>query len=240
MAETFQFSCSGSATAAVLCEIGTTAVQCLTEGGCTWENFIQEFLDPYDLWFSRVFQGRPKVGPHSATDCDALFLIPSSNPLISQWGIGIRLLEAQGCPVSASGGPCRTGFNRLATAALTDLHRQFGPATGSNLWAGYSKTFVARNPCSSKVAIAGRVVLDQYYVRAVRSGLLDPKTGFPPVAGKPKCPPGFHFDPKTERCVADPKQVCPPGTIGIPPLCKPITRKPVPPRGGCNCGGTYG
>src|SRR5271166_5691535 len=55
----------------------------------------------YEIWLD-FFPARPKVGKDSASDDTALFYIPSANPIIALWGVGIRDLESQGIPTSAS------------------------------------------------------------------------------------------------------------------------------------------
>src|SRR5581483_9550446 len=60
------------------------------------------FLLIFDEFFGQIFSGRPKLGKDSATDDVALFFIPSPNPVIKLWGMGIRILEAQGIPLSTS------------------------------------------------------------------------------------------------------------------------------------------
>src|SRR5260370_9066960 len=115
-----------------------------------------QMLDHFDLWFDHVFTGRPKVGFHSATDSVALFLIPSPNPIIALWGVGIRQLEAVGCPISASGGPCVTGYRKLATPAPADLVTQFGPSAGSTYFSQDAYLQSLHNPASHPAAPPGR------------------------------------------------------------------------------------
>lgn len=169
-----------SAAWSVAGEFGATVLQdCVFSDKCNWLSLIRDFLDPWGLWFANVFGGKPRVGPDSETDCVALFFIASGNPVIQTWGLGMRLIEAQGCAISAQRGPCIAAFRRLALGVQVDLNSQFGVAQGRVLFAGYSKTLVAHNPCSSRAAIAARQALDNFYVDAVRLGRINPATGFP-------------------------------------------------------------
>lgn len=183
--------CQYSGVCSEVASLGIAAFQaCVLDGNCTWLNLVRQFLDPYDLWFNTFFQGRPRVGEHSATDCLALFLIPSGNPVIQTWGMGIRIAEGLGCSISQASGPCISLHRRMAASARADLHSQFGVSQGEVLFSGYSKALVADNPCSSRIALRGRVVLDTYYANAVRSGFIDPVTGFPYPRKPPPPTPG--------------------------------------------------
>lgn len=163
-----------------------------------WRKFLQLWLDPFDLWFDKVFSGRPKLGKDSATDSVALFLIPSANPVVSMWGMGVRALEAQGIPLSTSNPVNRLKYQNLARAVAQDLLAQFGSTQGTQIFAQLA-TLVLRcpHPDSSRTCIAQRVkYVDQPYFAAVQSGRLDPKTGFP------HCPTGFHRE--SGKCVRNP------------------------------------
>lgn len=181
-----------------------------------WRGFLQTWLDPFDLWFDKIFSGRPKVGIHSATDSVALFLIPAANPVLSLWGIGIRLLEGQGIPLSVSGGAGQVEYRKLAAGVLTDLQKQFGPAKGANQWETIGSLVLhCQNPASNRRCIADRIAfLDSPYNLAILDGELDPHTGF-----KPHCPKGFHFDKKTEACVKDVPIHCPAGFHLLDGVC---------------------
>ncbi len=251
--------------------LAVNASICAAAGGETFglaclAAVLDVFRLAFDLFYGTLFPSRAKIGPNSATDSVALFFLPSSNPVIALWGIGIRRFEAAGCALSSATGPCIVGFRRLATAVQHDLVKQLG-AAGNTYFQQYTYLSGLHNPASNRVAIAARDIVDSHYDLAVKQGKLDPHTGFPPVAKPPppkkqcppglvfdpkteqcvkpppaaKCPPGLVFDPKTERCVKPPPAAhCPPGFLGIPPLCKPASGKPVPVRDGCKCGGTYG
>ncbi len=217
-------------------------------GKCTWESFIQLLLDPWDLWFSSLFKGRPKVGIDSATDSDALFLLPSANPVVALWGLGIRELEALGIPISVSGGPGVATYQRLGANAQADLIRQFGQPEGGNLFSQYATLILqCTNPASNAACIATRAILDSHYPAAIKAGRIDPGTGFPPVTTPPlpTCRPGTHrvgevcracdYAPDVNPC-PPPLQVppqCPPGsqfdprtekcTVAVRPVCPPNT-----------------
>lgn len=151
-----------------------------------WRAFFQLWLDPFDVWFTRVFSGRPKVGHASATDSIALFLLQSPNPVLRLWGIGIRLQEARGIPLSTGNPIERQRYIHLAEAVLTDLRAQF-PNSATSIW-NHLGTLVLHcdNPASNRRCIASRATyVDQPYNQAVASGWIDPATGFPfpPAAG---------------------------------------------------------
>jgi hypothetical protein len=177
----------------------------------------------FDL-FQALFPSRPKVGKDSASDDTALFFIPSANPVIALWGMGIRDLESQGIPTSASGGVGAQKQYDLAKAVANDLIKQFSgpnagkvtfggvPITGQNLFPLYHQLgFVANHPDSNSLALHERVQLDKLYTDLVTMKLIDPKTGFPPAKPPPppKCPAGYHWD--GTRCVKDPVKPPPPG-----------------------------
>ena len=251
---------SGLAVDGALCAVGgveTLGLSCLLA-------VVDIFRLVFDLFFANIFVGRPKVGKDSATDAAALFLIPSANPVVALWGMGIRNLEAIGCFLSGAG-PCAQAFTNLASAALFDLQKQFGGQVGMAYFQQYAQLLKLQNPDSSKTAIAARSAIDAHYPDAVKRGLINPQTGFAidacapgmrlvgqvcrpcaydptvnpcPTPPKIKCPPGSQFDPKTEQCLQPqpppPPQICPPGTTGRYPVCVPTGGKPVPPSG-CNC-----
>ncbi len=217
-------------------------------GTCTWESFIQLLLDPWDLWFSNLFKGRPKVGIDSATDSDALFLLGSINPVVRLWGLGIRELEALGIPISASG-IGQTAYVSLAANAQADLERQFGQAQGSNLFAQYAALILhCTNPASNAACIATRETLDQQYQQAVNAKTIDPQTGFPilppTVIRVPTCLPGQHpvgqvcracsYDPTVNPCAPSipPPPQCPTGTQ-FDPATEKCTAPPPPPPPQC-------
>lgn len=191
---------------AVLC-VSTATLDC-------WKLIIDVFLDVFDI-FQTFFPSRPKVGKDSASDDTALFFIPSANPIIQLWGAGIRNLESQGIPTSASGGAGYQANLKLASAVLADLQRQFDgpnagkvtfgglPVTGSNLFALYHQLgFNANHPDSNATAIHQRTLLDNLYTQLVNQKGIDPKTGFPPPPPQtPTCPPGQHWD--GTKCVPD-------------------------------------
>lgn len=190
-------------------------------------NCFQAIISAFELiWdaFQAFFPTRPKVGKDSASDDTALFFIPSANPIIALWGVGIRDLESQGIPTSASGGAGYQANLKLASAVLADLQRQFDgtnagkvtfgglPVTGANLFALYHQLgFNANHPDSNATAIHQRTLLDNLYTQLVNQKGIDPKTGFPPPPTKqPTCPPGQHWD--GTKCVPDTtKTVLPPG-----------------------------
>lgn len=81
----------------IFSQLVTAAIKaCVFQSECTFQKWLQDWLDPYDLWFDRVFTGRPKVGKDSASDSTALFYLPSANPVVAAFGGSIRALEAQG------------------------------------------------------------------------------------------------------------------------------------------------
>jgi len=185
--------------------IPETCASCGPETGfagcvaCAGE-LIAVFLLDFFAWFIQFFgAGRPRVGPDSATDCIALFLIPSSNPVIANWGIGIRMLEGLGCAISGAG-PCLTAYENLARAVQHDLELQFPgrellvkgdpwTTSGAKLFAQYSEViFGSGNPCASRIAIADRVYLDKFYTDDITRGRLDKQSGFP------KCGAGLWFN----------------------------------------------
>ncbi|HZQ92917.1 MAG TPA: hypothetical protein VFA60_14075, partial [Terriglobales bacterium] len=100
---------------------------------------VDVFLLIFDEFFGQIFSGRPKLGKDSATDDVALFFIPSPNPVIKLWGMGIRILEAQGIPLSTSNPTARQKYIDLATAVRADLVRQFGALDGAKLYTGYAQ-----------------------------------------------------------------------------------------------------
>jgi hypothetical protein len=184
----------------------------------------------YDLYLD-LFPSRPKVGKDSASDDTALFFIPSSNPVIALWGVGIRSLEAQGIPTSVSGGPGYTAELNLANAVLADLKKQYDapgapqftvngvPANGTQIFDWYHLLgFQTNHPDSNAAVIQQRELLDRTYDDMVNSGFIDPQTGFPkpppgppPPPPPPKCPPGYQWDPVAQRCSPIPPKPCPPG-----------------------------
>src|SRR5579859_7978022 len=99
---------------------------------------LDVFTLVFDLFFARIFSGRPKVGKDSATDDVALFFIPSQNPVVTLWGMGIRLLEAKGLPISTSNPAGRQHYVKLAAAAQADLVRQFGAHAGATYYSQYA------------------------------------------------------------------------------------------------------
>jgi hypothetical protein len=112
----------------------------------------QALLDPtgFFSWFASLFGGRPKLGPDSATDNIAISLLASVNPVLRLYGAGIRALEAQGIPVSASSGAGRTLLNQLAARTASDIYWQFGPTEGPKYWrsvVGYVFNFCSAGPC---------------------------------------------------------------------------------------------
>jgi hypothetical protein len=180
----------------------------------------------YEVWLD-FFPSRPKVGKDSASDDTALFLIPSANPVVALWGIGIRDLEAQGIPTSASGGAGYAAQLALANAALADLKKQFDTPAGRDLevngvqvngnvmfgWYHYLG-YELPNPDSNRTAINNRIILDSKYTLLVQQGFLDPTTGFPPKAPPPpppKCPAGEVWDPILQMCVPQAPPPPPPG-----------------------------
>ena len=169
----------------------------------------------FDAW-AAFFPSRPKVGKDSASDDTALFYIPSANPIIALWGIGIRDLESQGIPTSASGGSGYTAQLNLANAALTDLKTQFdtpagaalqfqgAPVTGQAVFGMYHFLgFQMNHPDSNSTAITARTTLDNLYLQLVAEGAIDPDTGFPPpnLTTPQKCPAGYIFDATAQKCV---------------------------------------
>jgi hypothetical protein len=74
--------------------------------------------------FDDLFGGRPKLGPDSATDNTALALLHSKDPIVKQWGKGIRILERQGYPTSVSGGIGQQRYGSLNLAMKNALVRQ--------------------------------------------------------------------------------------------------------------------
>jgi len=146
------------------------------------------FLDLFVNFIAKVFPSRPKVGLDSATDCFALFLIPSANPVIAQWGMGVRMLEALGLPISSSGGEGLAAYTAIASAAWLDLGRQFGSA-GTTYFEQYLYLASRGNACSSAALINARTKIDQHYKDAVAQGKINPNTGFP---AQVPCPKGTH------------------------------------------------
>lgn len=204
----------------------------------------------YDI-YQTFFPSRPKVGKDSASDDTALFFIPSSNPVIALWGIGIRDLEAQGIPTSVSGGPGLTAQYNLANAVLADLKKQFDgpgapklnidgvPATGQQVFDWYHLLGLeTANPDSDAAAIAQRAKIDALYTSLVESGWVDPETGFPKPTSKPppgKCPVGQYWD--GTKCVPLPTTgipTCAPGYYWTGSQCAPR-----PPSGTPTCNAGY-
>jgi hypothetical protein len=177
--------------------------------------------------FQAFFPSRPKVGKDSASDDTALFFIPSTNPTIALWGIGIRDLETQGIPTSASGGSGYTAQLNLANAVLADLKAQFDPpgapkltlqgvaATGTQVFAWYHKLgFEVNHPDSNATAIQERIKVDNLYHQLVVQKWIDPLTGFPfkvPPPPPNPCPAGQHWDAALGKCVPDAPPPPPPG-----------------------------
>jgi hypothetical protein len=216
--------CEGSAIGALLCAIAEAALSCLTDihgGSCTWKTLMQEFLDPFDLWFSSAFTGRAKAGKDSATDDVALFLIASANPIVQSWGAAIRIYEAIGGCYLSGAGPCATAFKKANSAFVTDMGKQWafnGPGYGITMAQNYGKLAALKNPDSNTGAINSRKILDNIYLAAVEKGQIDPSTGFPPLATKPPvCPTGQVL--VNDKCQPIPKQQCPPGQINLNGTC---------------------
>jgi hypothetical protein len=205
--------CQASAAANFVCQAAVDGVQCILEGGCTITAWVKSMLDPWGLWYDRVFKGRAKVGIDSATDDVALFLIPSPNPVIRFWGVGIRVFEAQRCTLSGSGASqCVTGLRNLATRVRADLTQQFGQAEGDLLFQQYAYLTTLKNPDSNTLAIRARGTLDRRYNDAVRQGKLDPRTGMPPRRRPPNCPPCFSV-----AILPDATYKCLPNVACVPP-----------------------
>lgn len=148
--------------------------------GIPWLGLVTQFLGDFITWAASFFSGRPAVGPDSATDDVALLFVPSANPFVSMWGMGIRSLEAQGIPLSTSDPVNQAKFEKLAAAVLADLQAQFGQNPGLEAFNLYKQASEFNHPDSNANAIALREQADQLYTKAVANGTLDPKTGLPP------------------------------------------------------------
>lgn len=180
-------------------DLAVSLGQCAGTEGLYLPACIRAVFDLFQLAFelfgAQVLQGRPKLGKDSATDDVALFLIPSTNPVIRLWGFAIRALEAKGIPLSA-GGLGHTQYVKLATAVQKDLARQKLKSTiaGFTLFDEYAQLVLkANHPDSNREAIAQRAILDRVYENAVLLKAIDPKTGYPPTIGPP--PPPEPTDP---------------------------------------------
>lgn len=160
---------------------------------------VDIFLLVFDLFGLSIFQGRAPLGKDSATDDVALFFIPASNPVVSLWGMGVRILEAQGIPLSTSNPALRQKYINLAASVQKDLERQF--KNGATMFIQYGYLSSLKNPDSNGAALSARQTLDKLYTDAVVRGGIDPKTGFPPPGQppydptKPPPPPGPTSDP---------------------------------------------
>jgi hypothetical protein len=89
-----------------------------------WVGFIQAALDPTGLFtaaFDAIFGGRSKLGPDSATDNVAVTFLYSSQRYIRAWGIGVRILERQGIPISVGQPAWDKYYGALQNAVLDDL-----------------------------------------------------------------------------------------------------------------------
>ena len=190
---------------------------------------VDLILVGFDIW-QTFFPSRPKVGLDSASDDTALFFIPSANPVIALWGIGIRDLEGLGIPTSASGGSGLAAQNNLANAALADLRRQFDTpgapvvtlqgvkATGDQVYQWYRILgFDTSNPDSNSTAISERAQVDNLYTQLVTDGWIDPTTGFPfPGKIQPSPPPGGPTPPGGPAPPGGPTPPSPPPGGGDP------------------------
>lgn len=186
--------------------------------------WLSELFSPiaWIQWFVGLFGGRPKLGPDSASDNAAISLLSAKNPVLRVYGAGIRALEAQGCPISASSGDCRTRLNALTAALSRDLIFQFGSAQGSAYFksaVGYAFSQYCTNaPCSSVFA------KDPTFSTWVNQGKLRASDGYPlwRQSAPPPAPPGAK--PPAPKL---PAPAGPPSPA--PPPAPPPKPKPKPP-----------
>lgn len=89
---------------------------------------LQMFMAIWD----DLFGGRAALGPDSATDNTALALLSSRNPIVKQWGKGIRILERKGYPTSTGDPRGRQLYGSLNLAAKAALERQMPTLVGGN------------------------------------------------------------------------------------------------------------
>src|SRR5271166_5161620 len=193
---------------------------------CLASILISLFELAFDLFFGNLFSGRAKVGKDSATDDSALYLMESSNPVVKQWGMMIRVLEAKGYPTSVSAGPGRTAYDELTQAAHADLIKQFDgvgtptqtflgvPVTGTKVWRWYNYLALGvQHPDSDRLAELRREEIDHLYDYLVDSGYINPQTGFPkqyvpPPPVKPPPPPVIPPTPPVPPAKGDPALEC--------------------------------
>jgi hypothetical protein len=218
------------------CQVGITAAELAIKigwsgGHIDWQKLLLPGLD-YIKWFANLFDGRPKLGPDSATDHAAISMIGAANPVFRAYGAGLRLLEAQGVPISTSSGPGRAQLNNLAAKLHSDLVFQYGDQIGQEQFKsaiGYLFNFCTAGSCAPVFA------RDPTYWEWVRLGKIRPSDGYPlwrdalkppppppppsvpghvpspppppPPPPAHRCPPGQVWDANHERCVAPPKRV---------------------------------
>ena len=178
-----EFNPAGSGSQVYLWLINAGFSAFFTALGIPWASLIITFIEDFVSFFAQFFSGRPAVGLDSATDDVALFLIPSANPIITLWGLGIRGLEAHGIPLSTSNAAQRALYEEVATAARNDLIRQFGATAGAEYFTQYGYLTSLKNPDSNTTALNARQLVDKHYTDAVTQGKIDPKTGFPYPTG---------------------------------------------------------
>ena len=198
-----------------LVQVGFDAIFAAFTGN--WLQFLQELLDPWDLWFSSVFSGRAPVGKDSATDDVALFFAAAANPVVALTGLGIRGLEAQGLALSSGWPIAKQLYGNLDTALKADLIRQFGATEGGRQFTQYGYLAGLKNPDSNTPALQGRHILDQLYDNAVSTGKIDPKTGFPYTKPPPPPPP----PPPSQKPLPCPPYSAIPDCLPQPPGANP-------------------
>ena len=94
-------------------------------------------LQIFEQIFNSLFGGRAKLGPDSATDNVALTLLSSRNPMVRQWGKGVRILERRGIPISVSDvSVWQRTYGRLQNAVMRDLQAQMPQVTANGERAG--------------------------------------------------------------------------------------------------------
>lgn len=201
----------------------------LVRGNFTW----QELFPPisWGQWIaSTFFSGRPKLGPDSASDNAAVSALGAVNPIVRAYGAGLRLLEYQGVPISASSGPGRAALDNLTAQFHSDVVYQFGPQTGASYFNSAIAYLFSHNctnaPCTSVFQH------DPTFRSWVSQGKIRPGDGFPlwrQPGAPPPAPPAPPTPPSTPRSTPPPGPPPPPAPPAAPvkssgpPIAKTIT-----------------